>query len=555
MLQTLSIQNYALIESLELNFQPNFTTITGETGSGKSILLGALGLILGERADTTVLKNKSKKCIVEGSFKLSDLDRNDTINDFFRKHDLDYEPIASIRREIAPSGRTRAFINDTPVTLNQLKTLTEQLVDIHSQHQTLTVNHSDFQLTVVDAGAGNDKRLLEYRKLYTEHCSVKEQLAALREADKKSKLDQDYFRFQLQELEDFKLLAGEEDALEQELETLSHSEEIKKGLHHTVNGLKENDNNVLEMLYELRHALAKIAHYNTTIEGLKTRMDSAYIELEDLNGALEELNEGILYDPDRIAYLSDRSDRLNGLMNKHRVGHTTELIAIREELATKIENITGIETDIRKLEDHFDALQKKLDKAAAVLTSERRKATSGIETKVHRMLALMAMPHARLQIKCHTHDDFGPEGKDRVQFLFKANKGGELKELSKVASGGELSRLMLGIKAWMAGIKTLPTIILDEIDTGISGDVANKAGNMMKEMAENMQVLCITHLPQIASKGDHHLKVYKELSNENTLTRVEILSETDRVNEIAKMLSGETLSVAAIENAKVLLNR
>lgn len=555
MLQSLNVSNYALIQSLELDFRPNYTTITGETGSGKSILLGALGLILGERADTTVLQDKSRKCIVEGAFELSEYASNYTINNFFERHDLDYDHLTTIRREITPNGRSRAFVNDTPVTLAQLKELTTQLVDIHSQHETLTINDSEFQLSVVDSSAGNEELLLKYHQEWKAYRDLKSEMMRLEEEESRSKLDLDFYQFQVKELDEADLKEGEETVHEEELQTLANAEDIKRVLHGAVDAFSGDSTNLLATLKEIRTALKKIAGFNASLGTLNERLNSASLELEDVAAELEQMADDVAHNPERLQWLNDRLDLLNSLMNKHRVTDSAALIALHTELDEKVNSIGSLSEDIEKLRIQIQQQEEKLTALASKISAKRQKALPKIMEQVHGMLSLMAMPHAKLEIECTPLQTFGPNGMDRVRFLFKANKGGDLKELGKVASGGELSRLMLSIKALMASVKTLPTIILDEIDTGISGDVADKAGNIMKQMATNMQVICITHLPQIASKGDHHYKVAKETTNDSTITCVHILNETERVDEIAKMLSGESLSEAAIENAKVLLSQ
>jgi DNA repair protein RecN (Recombination protein N) len=555
MLLHLSVKNYALIDHLELDFQPNLTTITGETGSGKSIILGALGLILGERADSAALKSNSIKCVIEGQFNLKNYGENYLVNNFFERYDLDYQDVSIIRREITPSGKSRAFINDTPVNLNQLKELSTQLVDIHSQHQTLKLNTNAFQLDVVDAFAQHDDALKAYHQTWQEHKQLDRELVQLLETERQSKLDANYFQFQFNELDEAKLQLNEESSVEEELNTLSNAEEIIRSLSGAVDVLSNSDNNILLGLKDVKANLFKISGFHSSIGALSERVESSYLELQDITAELEQLEGEVQYNPERIEHLNDRLNLVNGLLQKHRVSTVQELLVIRDELDVKLGNVNSIDEQIVALREKLAKVEAKMNKRGEAISAKRQKVIPGIEKQVAELLAQLAMPNAQLQVVQERAEQPSGDGFDKITFEFKANKGGQFHHISKVASGGELSRLMLTIKALVARRSTLPTIIFDEIDTGISGDVADKAGGILRGMAENMQVLSITHLPQIASQGHHHLRVYKDNSGEATQTHVVPLTPEERVSEIAKMLSGEDLSEAAIENAKVLLER
>lgn len=549
MLSHISIQNYALIDKLEVDFPEGLTIITGETGAGKSILLGALGLIAGNRADVQALQDKSKKCIIEASFNIKDY----VLKDFFWANELDYETVTHIRREITPEGKSRAFINDTPVTLTQLKALAERLVDIHSQHQTLTLNGSEFQLSVVDAYAKHAELLNEYSVQYKQFKLFEKALNELINKESQAKKDLDYFQFQFNELEDANLKTGEQQEMEQELETLNNAEDIKLNLSKAAVGLNGGEQNLISSLNEIKAILNGISKFKPEINDLNTRLTSAYIELKDINNELENIEQDIVYDPKRIETLNTQLDAIYRLQQKHQVKTVEELIAIKEDLSNKLLEYSSLETEIEKTRKELYSVQKSLTTLAKKITSNRKKEIPKIEKDVASLLSSLSMPNAQLKIDHTETEVLGINGLDKVNFLFSANKGSEFKELNKVASGGELSRLMLSIKSLIAQLTALPTIIFDEIDTGVSGDVANKAGSIMNTMAKSMQVITITHLPQIASKGQSHLFVYKEDKNNRTYSNIKKLSTDERVQEIAKMLSTGTPTAAAISNAKELL--
>lgn len=549
MLKHLSIQNYALIDKVEVDFSEGLTIITGETGAGKSILLGALGLIAGSRADAQSLQDKTKKCIVEASFNIKEY----SLKDFFDANELDHEPTTTIRREVNPEGKSRAFINDTPVTLNQLKELAEKLVDIHSQHQTLTLNGSTFQLSVVDAYAQHSDLIAEYTSNFKIYKTLEKTLNELLLREAQAKKDQDYFQFQFNELEDANLKAGEQPLMEQELEALNNAEEIKLNLSKTAFGLNGGEQNILTSLNEIKIILASFAKFKPEINELSLRLNSSYIELKDISNELENLEQDIVYDPIRIEELTKRLDSIYRLLQKHQLKTAEELITIKNELSNKLLDFSSLEKEIEKTRNELNNVHKSLMTLAKKISANRKKVIPKIEKEIASLLSSLSMPNAQLKIEHQETEILSAKGIDKVNFLFSANKGSDFKELNKVASGGELSRLMLSIKSLIAQLTALPTIIFDEIDTGVSGDVADKVGSIMNKMAKAMQVITITHLPQIASKGQTHLFVYKEDKNNKTYSNIKILSSDERIQEIAKMLSTGTPTVSAIKNAKELL--
>jgi len=549
MLTKLHITNYALIDNLEINFNDQLNIITGETGAGKSIIIGALGLILGKRADTSVLKKKEQKCIVEGCFNLNNKD----LIHFFKDNDLDYDVSTLIRREINPNGKSRAFVNDTPVNLKQLQSLTELLIDIHSQHQTLLLNRPEFQANVVDSFSGLDSKLKKYRNVFYELKTIQKEFKILAEQETKSKQDQDYFQFQLNELKEAQLQKDELSVMEEELASLTHTEEIKKTLQNT-GELINNEQGVLESLKQAVHFLGKSSEINPNLKGIEKRLESILIEAQDIGYELDSLNEKTIHDPQRIQYLTDRVSLINMLLQKHHKDSDNELILLKEELEKKLDFNSSVDEQLEILEKKILEKRKEAIQLAEGI-SEKRKSNSGkIEEKVKKLLSLLSMSDAELNIAIEKAKELNVNGIDNINFNFKTNKGGEFKPLDKVASGGELSRLMLAVKSVFADAKTLPTIIFDEIDTGVSGEVGNQIGVIMKAIAEEMQVITISHLPQIAGKGDAHYKVFKDNSGAVTSTMIRRLNQEERVEEIAKMLSGEKLTEAAMENARTLLN-
>jgi DNA repair protein RecN (Recombination protein N) len=549
MLTHLSINNYALIASLEIEFGDGLTIITGETGAGKSILLGALSLILGQRADSQVLLDKTRKCVVEGTFRIKDYG----LLDFFTSAELDYDDNTVIRREINQSGKSRAFINDTPVTLEVLKDLGEMLIDVHSQHKTLTLQDSKFQLAFIDALVKHDDLIEKFKINFNTQKSLMLELSTVIETERKSKADQDYYQFQFDELNDANLLESEQEELEKELELLNHSEEIKSSLSKAVSILKDGEYCVTSGIKDVLIIVNKISGLHPELNEIAKRFESCSIELKDIALDLEQTEGKIIYDPERINKINERLDIIYHLQQKHRVNSVKELIEIKNCISDKLNAISLIDSKIEELKKQLSDINKILAETSSSITAGRKKTIPTIEKGILAVLKKLAMQNAEFKISLTQLEDYNQYGKDSVKFMFNANKGGDLKELSKVASGGEFSRLMLSIKSLVSEKKLLPTIILDEIDQGVSGDIADKVGNIMKEMSGTMQVIAITHLPQIAVKGTAHLLVYKESDKKSTYTRITALKDKERISEIAKMLSGNELTKAALENAKALL--
>ena len=549
MLKRLKIRNYALIRELDVEFNSGFTIITGETGAGKSILLGALSLILGQRADTTALKDTEKKCVVEGVFNVKDYD----LKELFEQYDLDYEEQAIFRREISPSGKSRAFINDTPVNLKAMRELGLRLVDIHSQHQNLELNNQHFQLTVVDLYAGHNDLLETYREKFRIYRKTVQALNTLLEKAGQSKADLDYFRFQFEQLEKVALVDGEQEEMEKELETLNHAEEIKSNLTQLFELLNGDGPSVVRGSKDGLNLLNKVAKFFPEGESLNQRLESTYLELKDIAEEAERAAESVEYDPGRIEFLNDRLDLIYTLQQKHRVETVAELIAIRDSLDEKISDIDSFDLEIEKLEKQRDIAEAEVKTLAGQLSEQRKEVLPAIEERVNGLLLQLGMPNSRFRVDLNSNGTPTSSGIDEASFMFSANKNAELCEISKVASGGEMSRLMLSLKSLISKSKALPTIIFDEIDSGISGEIAGKMGGILKEMAGGMQVINITHLPQVAAKGDYHYWVYKQDTEHETVTHLKLLSEKERVEELAKMLSGENISEAALQNAQELL--
>lgn len=549
MLKTIVIRNYALIDELEIDLAKGLTIITGETGAGKSILLGALGLLLGDRADSSALNDKTKKCLVEGTFNVKEYD----LKELFLANEIDYETETVIRREINPEGKSRAFINDSPVSISLLKLIGNRLVDIHSQHETLELNESVFQLNALDAVAGTEGLRAEYKTTFKSFRKLSEQLAELNERESKAKKDLDYFNFQFEELENAKLKKGEQSILEAELETLEHAKTIKSGLSKSLTMLDGQDESMIASLVEIKTTLAHLAKYNPKIAALSERINSAYIELKDIASEIETVEGDIIHDPKRSEVVQEQLDQIYRLQKKHAVKTIEELIDLCNELERKISDIGSMEDQIKKLEKEVEQERKKLLDQAVKLSKKRATAAPKLSKEVKETLNQLGMPNAELNVSLEELSEPKESGIDKVTFLFSANKGSEAQTLSKVASGGELSRLMLSLKSLLAKHTALPTIIFDEIDSGISGDVAAKTGIILEQMADSMQVITITHLPQVASKGKSHLFVYKEEQKNRTVTRIRSLSKDERVQEIAKMLSAGKVGEAAMKNAKELL--
>lgn len=549
MLKQLHIENYALIKESEIEFDNGFVVITGETGAGKSILLGALSLLLGQRADMQVLKDREKKCVVEGQWDVKGLD----LEEWFEEEALDYDDLMIVRREILPSGKSRAFVNDTPVQLAQLKVLGGRLIDIHSQHETLTLGNSRFQIGLLDTLSGNPEILAKYKKTYNEYVKLKRELERLTGEEMAFKKEQDYAQFQWNELNEAKLVEGEQEELEAEGDLLNHTETIKEALA-MVHDLCENEvTGALSQLRNGENQLAKVVEYHKDLEQLHDRMDSALIELDDILSEVDRIDGDLQFSPERQQMVQERLDLIYRLEQKHGVESVAELIQIRDELGKKLERIVDMEDEIRTAMEQVDKSFGKLQQVGDELTKLRRKSANYIEKAILIPLSSLGMKEARLKVEMTELADYGTMGHDAVEFLFNANRGGELRELSKVASGGEMSRLMLAIKSLITEKSLLPTIVFDEIDTGVSGDISVAVGDIMKAMAERMQVIAITHMPQIAAKAVQHLKVYKQIEGNATMSRIKTLSTEERVNEIAVMLSSDPPSDSALQTAKELM--
>ncbi len=549
MLQKLSIQNYTLIKKLEISFSSGFTVITGETGAGKSILLGALSLILGKRADTQVLLDDKKKCIVEGLFDISDL----SLETVFEQYDLDYDDHTYLRREIVPSGKSRAFINDTPVKLEVIKTIGNVLVDIHSQHQGLALSRPAFQLEVLDGFVNNTKLIKDYKSLFSNYSYSKKQLRDLELSHEQAKRDEAYFQFQYDELEAAALDADMVRELESQERLLSHAEEVLQGLSQGRQIFTDADDTVSAQLESLKSSLQKIEDYLPALKEVVNRLDSVGIEVDDIAAEMEIMAGDISYSPEEFQEVSQRLNEVYKLQHKHSVTSVEDLIGLKDEYAMKLQGFSSSETQIQALKTKIVALEKQLDKSAAILSKSRYNHQPLFENAVKDLLLLLGMKDASFELQFSRLNEFGPMGNEEVSFLFSANKGVKAAEMSRVASGGELSRLMLAIKSLISGKQMLPTVVFDEIDAGVSGKIAGKMARVIQSLSQNHQVISISHLPQIAAKADHHFKVYKEADEQQSHTSMLALSMEERINELAEMLSDEVLSSSALAAAKELL--
>jgi DNA repair protein RecN (Recombination protein N) len=550
MLYRLVIQNYAIIDSLEVDFSRNLNVITGETGAGKSILLGALSLILGERADPAVLFDKTRKCVIEGMFKI----KPQQVQAFFETHELDMEDSLIIRREISSAGKSRAFVNDTPVNLSQLNELSSLLVDLHQQFDTLELEKSGFQREVVDALAGHQEQLQAYTRRYQQYARVQKELKDLQQQREHANKETDYNKFLLDELLEADLQENEIETLEAEQQVLSHAEEIKGTLNRVYFQLKEDETPVLQQLRQLQASLQTLAAFHKDVPALAERLQSAYVELQDIASEVERLNDHVQYDGERMEQLNDRLEAAYRLMKKHGAQNTGELLQIRDNLRQTIDGVLNLDDRIAELEKQSAEILAELEKTAAQLSAQRKAQAAPFEQKVNALLAQVGMPNARIRVdvqECPLH----AFGKDNIEFLFDANKSNNFGPIRKVASGGELSRLMLCIKSLVARSVALPTLIFDEIDTGISGEAAKQVGIIMKELATGHQVICITHQPQLAGKADAHYFVYKHMENDKVRTHVRLLTQDERITAIAKMLGGEKPTAAALENAREMVTQ
>ena len=550
MLKKLYISNFALIEEMEVTFPGKLTVITGETGAGKSIFLEALSLALGNRADLSSLQNKNKKCIVEAEFTIDGLD----VSDFFEEHDLDVDTTILLRREISTEGKSRSFLNDTPVSLNALKTISQKLIDIHSQHQTLLLNQANFQLELLDAFAGNLKDFGSYKLEFAKLNKLNSVLKNLKEQEAQSKKDLDYYQFLFNELQDAEIKTNGLKLLEEESLALENAETIKSTLLNAANLVNGGETNILSLLGQVKQNLNSLSKYGNSYTVFYDRLNSIYIELKDLISEIENAEADVQYDTTKLEEVNLKLDKLNRLLKKHNVKSESELLEIKDDLEKKLTQFESIESEINITQKQIDVLIAACKKLAKQISETRLNAISEIEIRVKNSLTDLSMQNANFKIEINQINELSANGIDQVKFLFSANKGSGLNELHKVASGGELSRLMLCLKALLASRKKLPSIIFDEIDTGVSGDVADKIGNILFKMGETMQVVTITHLPQMASKGNHHLFVYKNDDNTKTTSYIKELTAEERINEIAKMLSTGKPTQTALKNAKELLN-
>ncbi|CCX70065.1 dNA repair protein RecN [Prevotella sp. CAG:255] len=552
MLKQLYIRNFTLIDTLDIHFNPGFSVITGETGAGKSIILGAINLLLGQRADVKSIKSNSSKCVIEAHFDISRYN----MQDFFTENNIDFDDTDCIlRRELNSSGKTRSFINDTPVALNLMRTLGQQLIDIHSQHQNLLLNEEDFQLNVVDIIAKDRELLIKYKEHFNAYKDAKKAVDRLCKEIEENKKNEDYIRFQLKELTEAELKDGMQEELERESEKLSHVEEIKTALYSAGTSLNsyESDNNVLDKVKEASRSIIGITSIYPEISSISDRLESCFIELKDISDEINSEADNIEFDPSRLEQINSQLDKIYSLEQKYHVSNIADLINIQNNLEKQISNIDNSDEELDKLKSEEARLLKECEAIASKLTEIRTKASKVIEQEMRNRLIPLGIPNVRFSIKIE-NKNISEDGHDRISFLFSANTSTPVQPVAQVASGGEIARVMLSLKAMISGAVKLPTIIFDEIDTGVSGKIAEKMGDIMQEMGKaNRQVISITHLPQIAAKGSTHYKVFKEETEHGTSSRMLILSKDERTKEIAQMLSGSEISDAAINNAKELL--
>lgn len=550
MLHSLTIENYALIEHLEFNPGKGLTVITGETGAGKSIIMGALGLILGQRADAKSVRTGATKCVIEASFDISQYG----LESYFKDNDLEYDAESTIiRREIYATGKSRAFVNDIPVQLQMLKELGQSLIDIHSQHQNLLLGQDTFQLGVIDALAHNQFELGQYRTVYNELMSLRRRIKQLREEATKNAQEADYIRYQFAQLDDANLQEDEQEELEAEQERLSHAEDIKSGLYDIYNGL-DGEESLIQTLKSLSHKAQELTRVYPEIAEIAERLESDYIDLKDIAEDVEGKAEDVSFDPQRFEQVEERLSQLYSLFKKHGVQSVSELISLRDEYFERMQHIDGSDEEIAELEVQNKQLTAQTTKCASALTATRQKAAATLQQMLVEKVSYLGMPNVRFAAELtNVKGEFSPSGADQIAFMFSANKNQPLKSAGEVASGGEISRLMLSIKSLVASARTLPTIIFDEIDTGVSGDIADRMGEVMKELSDHLQVITITHLPQVAGKGDQHFKVYKSDDADTTTTHISPLSADQRLQEVARMLSGSNITQEALANARTLM--
>lgn len=551
MLRSLYIQNYALIEKLDIEFESGFSVITGETGAGKSIILGAIGLLLGQRSDVKSIRHGETKCVIEAHFDISSY----AMQSFFEKNELEYEDECILRREMLISGKSRAFINDTPASLVQMKELGEQLIDVHSQHQNLLLNKEGFQLNVLDILAHNGDLLSSYKAVYEKWSRAQNDLEELIVLSEKNKADEDYIRYQWEQLNEANLVSGEQEELEQESDLLGHAEEIKAGLYRAEHLLDSDEGGLLSSMKEMRSLFSDLQRIYLPASALAERLESIYIELKDILQEISSDEEKVEFNPERLEEVNNKLNFIYSLQQKHHVSTVAELLTLAEEYAEKLSEITSYDDRIAEQRLHCEQLFNELKNKAALLTDTRRLASKEVEKEIASRLVVLGMPNVRFEVEMNARKEPGSSGADTVAFLFSANKSSALQNISSVASGGEIARVMLSIKAMIAGAVKLPTIVFDEIDTGVSGEIADRMADIMEEMgSKDRQVISITHLPQIAAKGRVHYKVYKHDNESQTNSYIRRLTTEERVEEIAHMLSGATLTEAALNNAKALLD-
>lgn len=550
MLQQLIIDNYALIDHTDLTLDGGMSVITGETGAGKSIMLGALGMLLGQKADAQALLDKTRKCVVEATFDIADYG----LKEIFAEADMEYDDVTIIRREIQPNGKSRAFVNDTPATVAFLKELGAHLIDIHSQHQNMLLSQTGFHLDVVDSMAKTQSEVAAYAAAYAQMRAKQQELQELKELNARQGKELDYNRFVLGELENAKLEEPDElERLERQQEMQDKAEEIKENIAMAINALDGDESGIVHQLGDMGRNLDRVSHFLPQEADIVSRVETARIDLDDIRQTLRDVIEKVDFDPEEQRRLTDRLNILNSLTQKHGVATVGELMSIRDELRKKVAAVDSFDERLQELTEELQALTSAAQAKADTLSEKRQSVFADITSQIESQLHEMGMANAKFVVS-HAKSDLGPNGQDDIRFLFAANKNGEPTDIARVASGGEMSRVMLSIKSLLSQTKSLPTIIFDEIDTGVSGDVADKMGKIMSGMATHMQVLAITHLPQVAAKGHKHYKVYKEDTDERTISHIKQLTDDDRVTEIAKMLSGATVSDAALANARELLN-
>ena len=549
MLRNLTIDNYALIDRLDIDFDDGLSVITGETGAGKSIILGALSLVLGSRADSKVALDASSKCVVEATFDVEPY----RLEALFDELDVDYSASTIVRREILPNGKSRAFVNDTPVGLQQLRTLTSRLIDIHSQHESLMLSNSDFQLDIVDTLADTADDLHKYSDLFNRYRDTRQQLRSLRDESDRFLAEKDYIEHQLSELVAANLVDGEQQSLEEEQNLINHSQEVIETLSAIMASLDGEESGVLSLLKSASTHIGRLEKYINRASEFADRINSSFVELKDIASELSAIIESTEFSEERKHFIDDRLNLIYSLQQKHRVSSVTDLLDIQNDFARRLDLIENFDDRISSLQTQIDELEKQLSAAAEHLSERRRAVGSLIEEKTEAMLHELGMPNGRFEVSFSVTDDFTSRGRDKIEFLFSANKNCGPQPVAEIASGGEISRLMLVIKSLVAASQALPTIIFDEIDTGISGEIARKMGEIMQTMSASMQVVAITHLPQIASKGKTHYKVFKDESGETTQTRIACLTADERIVEIAEMIAGKNPSRSALDSARELL--